>query len=174
MKTSSGIALAALALVVASSTAGYAGAKVTSGDIKNNTIASADIKNGTVGAADLNPALVRSVSIGKAYATVTRKETATSIVTVLDKTRTYGFSQLKKAPESEGIYCLVPARGVDLTHSAIMVSADFAQTAGIATVLWDSVGADCAPKEIEIHTLTDQGDDEPSPSDQVAFQVFAS
>ncbi|MFB9312818.1 hypothetical protein [Nocardioides plantarum] len=172
--TPAALALTAAALVVASSTAGYAGARFGSADIRDGSLTSIDIKNGSISVGDLTPGTIRKLDVGRAYATVTRVETATGLVTRLDPQRTYGFSKLKHATEGTGTWCLVPSPGVDLSHSAILVSADFSLSMSIPTVLWVSDGSSCASKEIEIHTTTWAGDDEPSPSDDVAFQVLAS
>jgi hypothetical protein len=179
VKTSAALALGALALVTASTSAGYAGAKVTSGDIRNNTIASADIKNGTIRAADLNPELRRDTTIGKAYAYVTRTDgPGDTVVHTLDKKRTQGFARVYQAQDDSepitGIFCLVPARGVDLSRSAIQLSTEYAYSAGVGIdAIWSVETYSCKPGEVEVHTVQWLGDDEPSPSDNVAFQVFA-
>jgi hypothetical protein len=147
---------------------------ITGSQIKDSTITSIDIKNGSVSLGDLTPGTIRKLDVGRAYATVSRVETDTGVVVKLDPKRTYGFSKLKHATEGTGTWCLVPSPGVDLSRSAILVSADFSLSMSIPTVLWVSGGSSCASKEIEIHTTTWAGDDEPSPSDDVAFQVLAS
>jgi hypothetical protein len=196
-----GLVVATLALVVASSTAGYAGAKVTSRDIKNNTISSADIKDGTVSgvdirngsikAADLDPALVRRPSIGRAYAYVVPQfgPTGAQLPPKLDKTRTSGFSQVRFATDDDepvvGIYCLKPSPGVDLSRSPILTSTDYSNSGGVGyRAVWaanSNTGPypTCVGNEVAVYTYLDAGTgpgqdpDEPSLDGRVAFQVFA-
>jgi len=172
------LVLAAVGLVVASTTAGYAGGKITGADIRNGSIGSADLKNGAVKIGDLDPSLRASASIGKAYAFVTRVETDAGVVHKLDTKRTSGFTKLSPGTDDgepvTGIWCLTPARGVDLSRSAIQVSTDYAQSAGVGIdALWSSTSFSCGAKDVEIHTVKWTNDEEPSPSDDVAFQVFA-
>ncbi|WP_139981574.1 hypothetical protein [Nocardioides litoris] len=183
------LTVAALALVAASGTAGYAGGKVTSADIRNGAVTSADVRNGSltsadlrnggVKAADLDPSLRPRPAIGRAYAFVTRVDSPTGgIAHVLDKNRTVGFASVSPGLDDgqpvTGIWCLTPSKGVDLRRSAIQVSTDYSSSAGVAIdALWSSQVYACKPGDVEIHTVADLGDDEPSPSDDVAFQVFA-
>lgn len=197
--TAPALVLVAVAVVTASTTAGYAGAKVTgamiknnavtSADIKNNTLTSADIKDGSVSGADLanggigpqelTAQLSRSASTGKAYAFVRRVSIpGGDVVHVLDAQRTSGFQRVYQAVDSSGpitgTWCLVPSRGVDLSRSAIQVSTEYVTSAGTGIdALWVSSNYACKAGEVEIRTVQWLGDDEPSPSDDVAFQVFA-
>ncbi|MEO9323265.1 hypothetical protein ABFT23_07220 [Nocardioides sp. C4-1] len=198
---SPGLVVATLALVVASSTAGYAGAKVTSRDIKDNTISSADIKDGAVSGADLragsvkagdlDPSLVRKASIGRAYAYVVPQfgPRGAQLAPKLDKTRTSGFSQVRFATDDGqpvvGIYCLKPSAGVDLSHSPILTSTDYSNSAGVGyRAIWAADAntgpyPTCVGNEVAVHTYLDAGNgpgqdpDEPSLDGRVAFQVFA-
>ena len=55
--------LALIALMVALSGTGYAATKITSKDVKNNSLTGADIRNGTVGTADLKRGVRRQLSV---------------------------------------------------------------------------------------------------------------
>ena len=186
LTTPAALALTAAALVVASSTAGYAGARLGSADIRDGSLTSIDIKNGSLSLGDLTPGTVRALDVGKAYAFVVPQYTDAGdpLAPKLDKAHTRGFSAVRVATEDgeqiTGIYCLKPSAGVDLSHSPILTSVDYSLSAGTAyRALWasDKATTTCTGKEVEVHTYVDAGPttdpDEPSLSGQVAFQVFA-
>lgn len=173
------LALGALALVATSTTAGWAGGQIGGAGIRNGSLTSVDIRNGSIQGVDLNPGLRQDLAIGRAYATVVRKDgPGGTVVHALDKKRTSGFVKVYQGlDDSEpvtGIWCLVPAKGVDLSRSPILTTTEYGLSAGVGIdALWSAVPYTCDEGDIEIHTVQWLGDDEPSPSDDVAFQVFA-
>jgi hypothetical protein len=184
--TPAALALTAVALVAASSTAGYAGARFGSADIRDGSLTSIDIKNGSISLGDLSPGTVRAINVGRAYAFVVPQYTDAGdpLPPKLDKTHTYGFSKVRVAQDDgedvTGIYCLKPSAGVDLSHSPILTSIDYSFSGGTAyRALWasDEATSACTGNEVEVHTYVDAGPttdpDEPSLSGRAAFQVFA-
>jgi hypothetical protein len=177
--TPAALALTAVALVAASSTAGYAGARFGSADIRDGSLTGIDLKNGSVSIGDLTPGTVRAISVVPQYTAA-----GDPLPPKLDKTHTRGFSKVRVAQDDgedlTGIYCLKPAAGVDLSHSPILTSIDYSFSGGTAyRALWasDKATTACTGNEVEVQTYVDAGPttdpDEPSLSGKAAFQVFA-
>jgi hypothetical protein len=70
-----------------------------------------------------------------------------------------------------GDYCLTPAPGVDVVHTAAVASeeANYSSDAGFPTVRYDPTHMNCAPSQLEVKTFTDHGSI--ALSDQIAFTV---
>lgn len=186
ISTPAALALTAAALVVASSSAGYAGARFGGADIKDGSLTSIDIKNGSLSLGDLTPGTIKAVSVGRAYAFVVPQFTDAGdpLPPQLDKARTYGFTAVRVAQDDNedlrGIYCLKVAPGIKLSGSPLVATVDAAFSGGVGyRALWwsDKPTSPCASNEVDLRTYVDAGPttdpDEPSLSGNAAFSVFA-
>lgn len=71
-----------------------------------------------------------------------------------------------------GDYCLTPAPGVDVVHTAAIASEEafYSSDAGFPTVRYDPTHQNCAATQLEVKTFVDHGSI--TLSNQVAFTVL--
>jgi hypothetical protein len=75
-----------------------------------------------------------------------------------------------------GDYCLTPAPGVDVVHTAAVASEEafYSFDAGFPTVRYDPTHMNCTANQLEVKTFTDHGSTaDIALSDQIAFTVLA-
>jgi hypothetical protein len=82
---------------------------------------------------------------------------------------TQGFVSVTQGPFGPGDYCLTPAPGVDVTHTAAVASEEafYSNTVGFATVRYPTSGPTCAAGDLEVKTF----DQSVQLSSQIAFTV---
>jgi hypothetical protein len=82
---------------------------------------------------------------------------------------TSGFTAVKVGGAGQGDYCLTPAAGVDVVHTAAVASeeANYSSAAGFVTVRYQPNTPNCAPGQLEVKTF----DQSVSLSNQIAFTV---
>jgi hypothetical protein len=82
---------------------------------------------------------------------------------------TSGFTAVKAGGAGQGDYCLTPAAGVDVVHTAAVASeeANYSSAAGFVTVRYQPNTPNCAPGQLEVKTF----DQSVSLSNQIAFTV---
>jgi hypothetical protein len=84
---------------------------------------------------------------------------------------TNGFVSVSVGPFGPGDYCLTPAPGVDVTHTAAIASEEaFYSTAfGLASVRYPIAGPTCGAGRLEVKTFTDNP---VALSDEIGFTVI--
>jgi hypothetical protein len=105
---------------------------------------------------------------GPAYALVNPNNGSPQLVAQ----HTQGFVSVS-SPFS-GDYCLTPAPGVDVVHTAAVVSEEafYSFDAGFPTVRYDPTHANCTASQLEVKTFVDHGSvADIQLSDQIAFTV---
>jgi hypothetical protein len=73
----------------------------------------------------------------------------------------------------QGDYCLTPAPGVDVVHTAAVASEEafYSFDAGFPTVRYDPAHANCTAKQLEVKTFVKASDGTISLSNQIAFTI---
>jgi hypothetical protein len=84
---------------------------------------------------------------------------------------TNGFVDVSVGPFGPGDYCLTPAPGVDVVHTAAVASEEafYSNAVGVATLRYSTAGPTCGANQLEVKTFTDNP---VALSDQIAFTVI--
>lgn len=84
---------------------------------------------------------------------------------------TNGFVSVSVGQLGAGDYCLSPAPGVDVVHTAAVASEEafYSNAVGVATVRYPTAGPNCGANQLEVKTFTDNP---AALSDQIAFTVM--
>jgi hypothetical protein len=82
---------------------------------------------------------------------------------------TRGFVAVAVGPFGPGDYCLTPAPGVDVTHTASVASEEafYSDVLGAPMVRYPTAGPMCAANQLEVKTF----DENVQLNDQIAFTV---
>jgi hypothetical protein len=82
-----------------------------------------------------------------------------------------GFVGVNVGTPGSGDYCLTPGPGVDVVHTAAVVSEEafYSYVVGFPVVRYPTAGTDCGSGQLEVKTFTDNPT---SLSDQVGFTVI--
>jgi len=82
---------------------------------------------------------------------------------------TAGFTQVAVGAAGQGDYCLTPAPGVDVVHTAAVASEEafYSSAAGFVTVRYQPNTPNCAPSQLEVKTF----DQNVALNNQIAFTV---
>lgn len=88
----------------------------------------------------------------------------------LVQAHTSGFVSVSVGPFGLGDYCLTPAPGIDVTHTAAVAAEEiFYSTAfGVAGVRYPTSGPRCGANQLEVKTF----DSSPALTDQIGFTVI--
>lgn len=102
---------------------------------------------------------------GPAYALVDPNGGSPRLITA----HTFGFTAVTVGGAGQGDYCLTPASGVDVVHTAAVASeeANYSFAAGFVTVRYQPNTPNCAPGQLEVKTF----DQNVALSNQIAFTV---
>jgi hypothetical protein len=86
---------------------------------------------------------------------------------------TNGFVGVSVGNAGQGDYCLTPAPGVDVVHTAAVASEEafYSFDAGFPTVRYDPTHANCTAKQLEVKTFVKASDGTISLSNQIAFTI---
>jgi hypothetical protein len=84
---------------------------------------------------------------------------------------TRGFVGVNVGTYGAGVYCLTPGPGVDVVHTAAVVSEEafYSQVVGFPVVRYPSSGANCRSDQLEVKTFVDNPT---GLSDQIGFTVI--
>lgn len=121
-RPSPALLVSALALVVASSGAGYAAGMIGTAQIKNGAVTSAKIKDQTILVRDVAPAARTALRGPRAYTLVKPNPLS------LDAARTRNVVSVVRP--STGIYCLDLVAGVDASTVPASVTVEYGSSAG--------------------------------------------
>jgi len=82
---------------------------------------------------------------------------------------TSGFTQVAVGGAGQGDYCLTPAPGVDVVHTAAVASEEafYSNAAGFVTVRYQPAGPNCGSGQLEVKTF----DQSVALSNQIAFTL---
>jgi hypothetical protein len=82
---------------------------------------------------------------------------------------TSGFTAVKVGGAGQGDYCLTPAAGVDVVHTAAVAAEEayYSSAAGFVTVRYQPNTPNCTPGQLEVKTF----DQSVSLSNQIAFTL---
>jgi hypothetical protein len=102
---------------------------------------------------------------GPAYALVDPNGGSPRLITA----HTFGFTAVTVGGAGQGDYCLTPAAGIDVVHTAAVASeeANYSFAAGFVTVRYQPNTPNCAPGQLEVKTF----DQNVALSNQIAFTV---
>jgi hypothetical protein len=83
---------------------------------------------------------------------------------------TSGFVSVNVGPFGPGDYCLTPAPGVDVTHTAAVAAEEvfYSTVFGVAGVRYPTAGPHCDANQLEVKTF----DSTPALTDQIGFTVI--
>lgn len=83
---------------------------------------------------------------------------------------TKGFTDVSVGPFGSGDYCLTPAPGVDVVHTAAVASEEafYTSALGVPMVRYPTAGPTCGDNQLEVKTF----DETVQLSDQIAFTVM--
>jgi hypothetical protein len=89
---------------------------------------------------------------------------------VLVGAHTSGFVSVKVGPFGAGDYCLTPAPGIDVVHTAAVAAEEIflSSVFGVAGVRYPTEGPRCDAGQLEVKTF----DSSPALTDQIAFTVI--
>jgi hypothetical protein len=84
---------------------------------------------------------------------------------------TRGFAGVNVGAAGAGDYCLTPAPGVDVVHTAAVASEEafYSYVVGFPVVRYPLAGVDCRSDQLEVKTFIDNP---PSLSDQIGFTLI--
>ena len=85
-------------------------------------------------------------------------------------THTSGFVSVSVGPFGPGDYCLTPAPGIDVAHTAAVAAEEIFYSAvfGVAGVRYPTSGPHCDANQLEVKTF----DSTPALTDQIGFTVI--
>ena len=88
----------------------------------------------------------------------------------LVQAHTSGFVGVNVGAQGVGDYCLTPAPGIDVVHTAAVASEEafYSDAVGTPLVRYQPSSPNCGAGQLEVKTL----DNSPAPSDQIAFTVI--
>ncbi|HEY2543824.1 MAG TPA: hypothetical protein VGH92_12340 [Gaiellaceae bacterium] len=88
----------------------------------------------------------------------------------LIQAHTSGFVSVSVGPFGQGDYCLTPAPGVDVVHTAAVASEEafYSNAAGFPTVRYPTAGPTCGANQLEVKTF----DQNVALTNQIAFTVI--
>ena len=83
---------------------------------------------------------------------------------------TSGFVSVSVGPFGPGDYCLTPAPGVDVVHTAAVAAEEifYSSVFGVAGVRYPTAGPHCDANQLEVKTF----DSSPALTDQIGFTVI--
>lgn len=83
---------------------------------------------------------------------------------------TSGFVSVSVGPFGPGDYCLTPAPGIDVVHTAAVAAEEifYSNVFGVAGVRYPTAGPHCDTNQLEVKTF----DTSPSLTDQIGFTVI--
>jgi hypothetical protein len=83
---------------------------------------------------------------------------------------TRGFVSVSVGPFGLGDYCLTPAPGIDVAHTAAVAAEEifYSNVFGVAGVRYPTAGLHCDANQLEVKTF----DSSPALTDQIGFTVI--
>jgi len=83
---------------------------------------------------------------------------------------TSGFVSVSLGPFGPGDYCLTPAPGIDVVHTAAVAAEEifYSNAFGVAGVRYPTSGPHCDANQLEVKTF----DSSPALTDQIGFTVI--
>ena len=83
---------------------------------------------------------------------------------------TSGFVSVGVGPFGAGDYCLTPAPGIDVVHTAAVAAEEifYSSVFGVAGVRYPTAGPNCGANQLEVKTF----DSTPALTDQIGFTVI--
>jgi hypothetical protein len=83
---------------------------------------------------------------------------------------TSGFVNVQVGPFGPGDYCLTPAPGIDVVHTAAVAAEEifYSDVFGVAGVRYPTTGLHCEAGQLEVKTF----DSSPALTDQIGFTVI--
>ncbi len=88
----------------------------------------------------------------------------------LVEAHTSGFVSVSVGPFGPGDYCLTPAPGIDVVHTAAVAAEEifYSSVFGVAGVRYPTSGPQCDANQLEVKTF----DGSPALTDQIGFTVI--